>query len=377
MTFSHSSKNTVLYQTFPALDGLRGVSILLVVFGHLPIALPKWLIPLAIRGDLGVELFFAISGFLVTRSLFQCVDHHLSPLSVTRDFMLRRVSRIFPPYFMSLLLLFLIAIFLDPNLFRKISEIKSILWVFPTFLSNYFMPYHRVDVAPLGITWSLAFEEQFYLLIIGLFLVFGLKRLPALILGCGLFSVFARFHYVSVHPGLDLKSHLQMILHLRFDAIAWGCLSWIYYDSFTFLWKNQWRAFFTNTFIVVGIVFIFIVHRYYPYDFMWTARVYILTGPFFALAVRALTEKKQEVRLGVKIFSHPLLATLGIISYEIYLLHQIVLPSLVKTGLNQYAFPYACSALVLSISGAWIFHRFFSLRVQKFIKKATTAQLAR
>ena len=89
----------------PALDGLRAFSILWVVFHHLPLRaglLWSGLEFVRHRGELGVEIFFAISGFLVTRSLEQCWRSTATTAEATKEFFMRRLARIWPPYYIAL-----------------------------------------------------------------------------------------------------------------------------------------------------------------------------------------------------------------------------------------------------------------------------------
>ncbi|MBI4924624.1 MAG: hypothetical protein HY843_01755, partial [Bdellovibrio sp.] len=116
---------------------------------------------------------------------------------------------------------------------------------------------------------------------------------------------------------------------------------------------------------------------YYPYNFWWLGFIYVFTAIFFAFSVRALTEMQYQNALVVKLLSHPLLVFIGILSYEIYLVHLMILPPLARTGLNKHVFIYSVLSVSLSIFSAWCLHRFFSVPMQRLIKKATTAQLIR
>jgi peptidoglycan/LPS O-acetylase OafA/YrhL len=156
-----ADKSGALYRYLPALDGLRAISILWVLSVHWPMRLALRQTELVRRGSFGVEIFFAISGFLVTRSLHQCVVRAArandGKRAVFADFVLRRVARIWPPFFLALAAAFA-AIFVDPALRGNLATLKPIAWSFPTFLSNYTIPAHGAPLS-LYITWSLCFEE--------------------------------------------------------------------------------------------------------------------------------------------------------------------------------------------------------------------------
>ena len=154
----------------PELDGLRGLAIAAVLLWHyvgIPMASPSSpaaLHPLA-KGFIlfrsGVDLFFVLSGFLITGIL---LDHARSP-KLFRVFYGRRALRILPLYY-SMVALFVLGRLWTNNdpLFVSYPDIPP--WSYAVFLQNYFMA-HANSHGPdwLGATWSLAIEEQFYLLL--------------------------------------------------------------------------------------------------------------------------------------------------------------------------------------------------------------------
>jgi peptidoglycan/LPS O-acetylase OafA/YrhL len=129
-------------QRRPELDGVRGIAILLVLIGHSDYRLA----PLAATG---VALFFVLSGFLITGMLRD--EHERSGQIDLRWFYTRRFTRLAPPLFMMLLVMGL----LIPTGWEQI--LPPMLWV-----TNY-AAHIGLDVEPFGHTWSLAVEEQFYL----------------------------------------------------------------------------------------------------------------------------------------------------------------------------------------------------------------------
>jgi peptidoglycan/LPS O-acetylase OafA/YrhL len=124
----------------PALDGLRGIAIGLVLAMHF-FAVPG--------GWAGVELFFVLSGFLITRILLNTK----SRADFFRRFYARRVLRIMPIYYLTLAVVSLVA---WPTMKGRIA------W-FLAYASNWVGLLPRMLVLPLSHTWSLATEEQFYL----------------------------------------------------------------------------------------------------------------------------------------------------------------------------------------------------------------------
>lgn len=138
----------------PELDGLRGISILLVFVHH-------FYHPVLPGGFLGVDIFFVLSGFLITSLLLQEWD---SKGSINlRDFYIRRALRLMPALLALVLVLGVFAAFFlsgDGALLTYQG-----IWLTLSYVSNWLYAFHYVSPNnPLGITWSLAIEEQFYLL---------------------------------------------------------------------------------------------------------------------------------------------------------------------------------------------------------------------
>src|SRR5262245_45291874 len=140
---------------FPSLDGLRAISIILVVVSHLLIY-SKLFTTSPVPGGLGVTIFFFISGFLITNLLL--AEYQKSDGINLRLFYIRRVLRLYPPL---LLMMICITAFLwfTQNII-SFQEINASLF----YYENYFLAYHPVYADKYGILWSLAVEEHFYLL---------------------------------------------------------------------------------------------------------------------------------------------------------------------------------------------------------------------
>lgn len=152
MTNAHQSY--LQRKHFAGLNGLRGVAIVAVVWHHT--AHPNFL-PIFQRGFAGVDLFFVLSGFLISTLLIrEKVKYGRISL---KDFWMRRILRLVPAYYF--LLFALLGAYLifkpgDPNTARFVNGFP----VYALYLSNWIHP----GANNLGITWSLATEEQFYLI---------------------------------------------------------------------------------------------------------------------------------------------------------------------------------------------------------------------
>lgn len=203
----------------PSLDGLRAVSIVLVLSGHIQLTVPPFLHPFhgpwlyLANADLGVSTFFVISGFLITTLLLQERSRY-GAISL-RSFYIRRFFRIVPPFYSYLIAVSILASVGLLTLNRHDLAISGL------FITDYI----KGGSWWVGHSWSLSVEEQFYLLWPAALVAAGARRARAL-------SIAA----VGLGPAIRLTSHvadhywghygpLRMFeFHNRFDNLAIGCL---------------------------------------------------------------------------------------------------------------------------------------------------------
>ncbi|MEO1014461.1 MAG: acyltransferase [Pseudomonadota bacterium] len=138
---------------FAGLDGVRCLSIVAVVWHHAPHAASY---PIASRGFLGVDLFFVLSGYLIVTLLIR--ERERTGRISLRDFWVRRLLRLAPAYYCMLVTATLAYAVLKPGA-PETARLMEGLPIYALYLSNWFDP----GAQNLGLTWSLATEEQFYL----------------------------------------------------------------------------------------------------------------------------------------------------------------------------------------------------------------------
>jgi peptidoglycan/LPS O-acetylase OafA/YrhL len=209
-----------------SLDGLRGLAILLVVLYHATLfdvanaSGYRWFTALPRIGWSGVDLFFVLSGFLITRVLLR----NRGAENYFRVFYTRRVARIFPLYYAVLALMFfvvpMIPVFAAQNAFW-LGGSRETIWYW-LYLSN-------VETARTGafdhrfldLTWSLAIEEQFYLVWPLCVWWLSRERLAALCVGAAAaaFALRCAFVAAGAHP---LATYV--LTPLRMDCLAIGAL---------------------------------------------------------------------------------------------------------------------------------------------------------
>src|SRR5438876_6297128 len=117
-----------MQQKIPQLDGIRGVAIL-VVITHNSGKFPR----LFANGWMGVDLFFVLSGFLITGILLDTKESE----GYFKNFYVRRCLRIWPLYYSLLLSMFVLVPFLRPSEAHIIFEKSSPWWAYPLFLQNF------------------------------------------------------------------------------------------------------------------------------------------------------------------------------------------------------------------------------------------------
>ena len=211
----------------PALDGVRGIAILLVLFHHFTVFDPvttfgAWMGFVTLLGWSGVDLFFVLSGFLITGIL---IDARGSSRYFS-SFYMRRSLRIFPLYFLVVFFSFIV-LPRFPTFHEVLSGTTDIeQWPYWTYLVNFAIADRGAFVhGVLDIAWSLAIEEQFY--IIWAVVVWAL---PVRLLGpaCALMVVLApTLRNLALNAGVEPIA-VYVLPHFRADTLALGgLLAWL------------------------------------------------------------------------------------------------------------------------------------------------------
>src|SRR5207244_9663063 len=147
-------------QRIPQLDAVRGVAILLVILHNQSSVFPSLhLERLFANGWMGVDLFFVLSGFLITGIL---LDTRKSP-GYFKNFYARRCLRIWPLYYALLLFMFALVPLVRPSEAHVAFQRSAPWWGYALFLQNFLISVPTNAAGALAVTWSLAIEEQFYL----------------------------------------------------------------------------------------------------------------------------------------------------------------------------------------------------------------------
>lgn len=357
----HSSRR------IPELDGLRGLAIGLVLVWHyfgfpLDPQLPGGAF---VRQSLsltwsGVDLFFVLSGFLIGGIL---LDHREAP-RYFQSFYARRVCRIFPLYFgwllVSLTVLAVVPRFAEGPVAAGLFSDPVPAWCYVIFGQNYAMARLGDFGSPwLGVTWSLAIEEQFYLLLPLLIRFLPPRRLPVYL---GSLALLAPVSLVLLGHEGGMRGYVST--HHRLDSLMLGVLlAWALRRDGGLRWARAHRPHLYGILavLVAGAAWMSSLRELpvalYPFLYSWMALLY------GSLLVLAVTEERGPVAALTRLRA---LRWLGGLAYGVYIFHlpvQHVLHWLIRDQVPRlhapadFAVTLAALAVTLGIAVlSW--HRF-------------------
>jgi peptidoglycan/LPS O-acetylase OafA/YrhL len=313
---SSSEPRKAAYQYLPFLDGMRALAILWVMGFHTRGPIAGFLAQNG--GWSGVDIFFVISGFLITGILLR--EQNKTGSISLKNFYIRRMLRLLPVYY---LLLSVILIF-NPTQCKDIVAAVAIAFV---YMSNFDLAlgWGHIIGSGLEVTWSLAVEEQFYSVWPSV-IKFCRKHLwhaaAGLIVLCEVWKAYLILHQancVRMTGGFDT----------RIDMLMFGVLAALAINDeptkqrLTKLLSKSWLApvlLLTIFFYVHGIGHPSTLATIPERLICWDARVPALSI-LTALLILALVIKPKSI--AGKFLSHPVMTYLGRISYSLYLWHSI------------------------------------------------------
>lgn len=336
-----SGENARHPETIPSLNGIRAVSVLLVVVAHAGFGK-------MVPGGLGVTMFFFLSGYLITTLLL--AEHSRNGRIDIWHFYVRRCFRLFPPLAVTLAIAYgLVASGYLPGGITLRGLLAQLLY----FANYYGLFFDTGNTVPTGtgILWSLAVEEHFYIfypLFMSLLLHWSLRpRTIAIVLASACIVVLAwRIHIVQSDGFFTERTYYAS--DARIDSIIYGCLMAVSINPqrnanlSEHMSLPQWTLFLA----AAGIILMTVVYRN---SFFREAFRYSLQGlallPIFYFAIRFH---------GNAIFRHlnsKWIVNLGIWSYAIYLIHHVIINLIVANfpALSNLGVVLLPTALLLSI----------------------------
>jgi peptidoglycan/LPS O-acetylase OafA/YrhL len=311
-----------MQQKIPQLDAVRGVAILLVIVHNAGEKFPAFpLHRVFSNGWMGVDLFFVLSGFLITGILLDAKQSE----GYFKNFYARRCLRIWPLYYSLIIFMFVVIPLLRPSEAHTVFEKSSPWWAFPLFLQNFLIPNSTLAAGPLGVTWSLAIEEQFYLLWpwVVRFCSSSLIRWMAITEIC--LAPVLRY-YLSLH-----HVFLYTNVFCRLDGLMAGALLAlaVRLDGFlpSRLIKVAWIAFFIAA--PMALVSESVNARWIVFSFSSVASA--------AFVYLSLYSTQKWLRL---VMTNRFLVYTGTISYGLYLLHKIPFGLITSDQVQRHPFLY-------------------------------------
>lgn len=369
----------------PGLDGIRGLAILMVACHNMQMldgqdlhGAAFWLHHFLNMGWVGVTLFFALSGHLITGILLDTVPQGAanfgSRLGTFKRFFMRRALRIFPLYFGLLLVVFwlLPVVSMQPDMYAQESPQQAWYWL---FLSNWSEPLGLTSGA-LPHLWSLGVEEQFYLLFP--WLVMAWPRPRAVFwasLGIAITCIVLRLVFWQITSAPETVYHWTIF---RMDALALGaCTAALQRDERLrqwFLREGARLAWLTLALLVGGAL----LTRGYARSSMLGQTVgYSVLALGFAYAVHATSLQQQAVAgagsglapLWLRVLSWSPLCRIGAYSYGFYIIHKPLHDALSASAFQwlhgHMGSPVAAAVVHLTAATAAVFvlaalsHHFF------------------
>ena len=296
-TFGFGSQRSI-----PSLDGLRAISISFVLIAHLTGTrnFPTVLAPLDKLGEFGVRVFFVISGYLIT-SILLAELWRKGDISLAR-FYFRRTLRLFPAAY------FLIAIV---AVLAAKGVVQLAHWD-AAFALTYSMNYYNARGWPLGHLWSLAVEEQFYLVWPLTLRTLGPVHARRFLVGLIVLAPLLRLASPYVGPAFNFV--------VWSDALASGCV--------LALARNELIANRTYSRLIASRWFFLVPLTALAANYVPSTKVYWLISETIMNAAIALCAdwamRNAEGAIG-RFLNLPAVVFLGILSYSLYLWQQVLI----------------------------------------------------
>ncbi|WP_395059665.1 acyltransferase family protein [Flavobacterium sp.] len=350
------------------LDFLRGIAIILVLLRHLH------LFEFTTKmGWIGVDLFFVLSGFLVSGLLFKEYIRYgdIRP----KLFLIRRGFKIYPIYFLTYFL------YLAPKIIKGQFVLKGFL-ADMFFVQNYVWGWGYAYVA----TWSLAIEEHFYFgfALLLYFLIqskmfdfkVNLKKInfdffQIILILSFLFCLIIRIYNNIYHPDYEEKN--VTMTHLRMDSLFAGVfISYLYY------FKNEILMLFFNSYKRILIIIAFLLLSFTPFiDFeeSFFVRTFGFTFLYIAFGIFLiyfLMDNNINYKLN-KVFSERvviIVSKIGFSSYSIYIIHGFV--GFFFSVLSVYVLKFKINPILLFImtsTTSVLTGMFMTLYIEKYFLK--------
>ena len=306
------------------LDLMRAAAIIMVLCSHV-----LWIYPTTTGsvislihwfGYLGVELFFVLSGFLISYILI--FEKKANKTINLKNFLAKRILKIWPLFYAMLLFAFLTPFILKLFQLSFSNEGYEPNWLLSVlFLENYniMLTNNSPNVSPLRVMWSLCIEEHFYIIWGFLFSIIPLNKIKYLIIiSIVLASVCRVFYSYFDLPFLDLFTNID---YFAFGAIPAYVLSFkkeqlILIEKLSYSFK-----------IIICLLTIIAIFGFSNLNFEWLKFVKpIMYGILFATILSFVITEQNSLKIKDTLW----ISKLGIYTYGLYLYHTIIINLFIK-----------------------------------------------
>lgn len=373
----------------PALDGVRGIAILLVLTYHFSWVLgfgtnvaDRALERVVSVGWAGVDLFFILSGFLITNILLRARDSS----GYFRTFYARRVLRIFPLYYGFLFIM----IVLLPELpglrgNEGLQNLRQHQFIYWTYLYNVAISVHPlVDRGPYanGHLWSLAIEEQFYLIWPLVVLLLGRRALASFCILCIVAAPVIRYGLLhGAVPDLQNVFAVSTLMPARMDTLALGGLIAVIARDPDLLRRTTRWALPVGATAALALVILNLNRHGLPLldEKVLTFGLSALALGFGAAVMMVVGGVPGTLQA---VLSNRVLTFFGRYSYGLYVLHFQIMLELQKLAANHgwvrtvkgtfipFDLAFTAVAMALSVSAAWLSWQLYEkqfLKLKRFV----------
>ncbi len=346
----------------PELDGMRFLSLSLVTLFHIRgYFLDKttikftdnpynyhWLNKLFVNFDRSVPLFFAISGFILCTPFAHHYINHGKKISL-KQYYLRRVTRLEPPYFIVMICIFLAQLLLGTNTFHTL---------FPSLLASLIyshnLIYHHTPLVTV-VAWTLEVEIQYYIIAPFLFRILALPKVVRRSLITFLIVLFVVLQHFYPPPFLSIYGSIQ---HFLIGIL----IADLYVSGFAIdFFKKSWIA----PFAAVILLTMFLMPRW-ENSASFNLVYFAILFPFMIGLLYYIVLRNQAVK---NVFSYKFIPIIGGMCYTIYLVHYTVISMVgrltIKIHFTNYYIPNLLLQFVLLIIPILLISSVFYLYVER------------
>lgn len=294
----------------PQLDGLRALAILTIVLDHNK---TPYIESFHI-GILGVRLFFVMSGFLITRTLMSLrhkTETHFTTIGrAFIDFYARRFIRTLPPYYLTIVI----------SLFLSFPLVRETLWWTLSFTTNFWISHRSEWAGIVSHLWSLAVQEQFYLIWPFVLLLVPRRFLIITMISFALVAPLFRFWCILTDATLLTRWVLPFGC---LDALAIGSIA----GYMNKVWEPERFQRYIKSKIATILAWVILVIAYFLRDLSYANPLSVIIETLESISVAVFLSRAIEGFSGYlgKFLSNRVLVSMGKMSYGIYLYHIAVI----------------------------------------------------